>query len=110
LQAKNLLDVFFLKNMLINTKDYTRNPDDKYGKIKGYHRLSTGQKGVFIKVYDIRDRYAKSCNMPPHNIISNPEMIKIAQHDIEPGELRFPRRLSAKFVDNILRDVKKAVT
>ena len=109
LQQKKLLDVFFLKNMLINTKDYTRNPDDKYRRIKGYHRLSVGRKENFKKVYDIRDRYAKSSNMPPHNIISNPGMVKIAQHDIKPDELRFPRRLSAKFVDSILRDLKKAV-
>ena len=110
LQEKKLLDVFFLKNMLINTKDYTRNPDDKYRNIKGYHRLSAGQKETFVKVYDVRDKYAKSCNMPPHNIISNPGMIKIAQHDLQPSELRFPRRLSAVFVDSILRDLIKAVT
>jgi ribonuclease D len=110
LQEKKLLDLFFLKNMLINTKDYTRNPDDKYRKIKGYHRLSAGQKDTFAKVYDIRDEYAKSCKMPPHNIISNPGMIKIAQHELQPKELRFPRRLSDTFVDNILRDLKKAVT
>jgi len=110
LQERKLLDIFFLKNMLINTKDYMRNPGDKYKKIKGYYRLSVEQRKTFVKVYDIRDKYAKLCNMPPHNIISNPGMIKIVQDTGQLNEITFPKRLSTEFVENILRDLKKATT
>lgn len=110
LQEKKLLDIFFFKNILINTKDYTRNPQDKYKKIKGYYSLSNTQKQVFIKVYDIRDKYAKSCNMPPYNIISNPDMIKIVQDNAQLNKIKFPKRVSAEFVGNLLGDLKKVIT
>ena len=110
LQERKLLDIFFLKNMIINTRDYTRNPDDKYRKIKGYYRLTAEQRMTFAKVYDIRDKYAKLCNMPPHNIISNPNMVNIVQDTGQLVELRFPKRLNPGFVDNIRRDLRKAIT
>lgn len=110
LQEKKLLDIFFLKNMIINTREYTRNPDDKYKKIKGYYLLTAEQRTTFVKVYDIRDKYAKLCNMPPYNIISNPNMVNIVQDTGQLNELRFPKRLTAGFVDNIRRDLRKAIT
>jgi ribonuclease D len=109
LQEKKLLDIFFLKNMLINTKDYTRKPEDNYKKIKGYYSLSAEQRNTFVKVYDIRDRYAKTSNMPPFNVVSNTDMIKIVQDTALLSSLKFPRRLSAGFVGSLLRDLKKAI-
>lgn len=107
LYVQKQLDVYFLKNLQVQTKDYLRNPDDKYRKMKGFSRLSREEKRVFRNVFDTRDKYARLSNMPPHNIINNSALIRIVQDRDSIEELRFPRRLSADIVERIVRDLKE---
>jgi ribonuclease D len=105
---EGLMDTFFLKNMQIQVRDYTRDPADRYRKVKGYSRLNDEQKAVFKKIYDIREKYARRSNMPSHNIISRTELVELAQGDTTTDALRFPRRLSVDFVGSLIVEIKKA--
>src|SRR4030065_2346318 len=62
LYAGQLLDVFILKNLQVQNKDYTKNPGDRHRSIKGYHALSYDERDIFKKAFDIREKYAKMCN------------------------------------------------
>ena len=103
-----LMDAFLLKNMHIQVRDYTRDPADRYRKVKGYSRLTDEEKTVFKKLYDIRERYARRCNMPSHNIIGREELIEVARDAKKIESLRFPRRLGVDFVGSLIVDLKKA--
>jgi ribonuclease D len=103
-----LMDAFFLKNMHIQTRDYTRDPSDRYRKVKGYPHLTDEEKAVFKRLYDIRERYAKRCNMPSHNIIGREELLEVARDAKKIDGLRFPRRLGVDFVGSLIVDLKKA--
>jgi len=106
---KGLMDVFFLKNMQIQVRDYTRDPAERYRKVKGYSQLNDDQRAVFKKVYDIREKYARRSNMPSHNIIPRTDLIEIARGAMTTEQLRFPRRLSVDFVGSLIVEIKKAV-
>jgi ribonuclease D len=109
LYVKKLFEPFFLKNLQIQNKDYTRDPEDKYRKISGYSRLQRDIKPVFRKVFDIREKYAKRFNMPPHNVIPKTDVIKIVKDPAFIDRIRFSKRVRVELVQKILNELKMAV-
>jgi ribonuclease D len=106
LYAGNLLDVFILKNLQVQNKDYARNPRDRYRKIKGYHELTNAEKSIFRKIFDIREKYAKMCNLPAYNVIKREDLLEIAKDIRYISEIRFPNRLSNELIQQILTELK----
>jgi ribonuclease D len=106
LYAKKLLDLFMLKNLQIQNKDYSRNPEDKYKKIKGYSSLQDAERTVFRNVFDIRDKYAQICNVPPHYVISKTDLINIAINAKCITEIHFPKRFTTDLVQDILHELR----
>ncbi len=109
LSAGKLLDVFILKNLQVQNKDYARNPEDRYRKIKGYHSLSDAERQIFKRVFDIRDKYAKMCNMPAYNVINRTDLLNLARDAGYLNQIRFPRRFSDSLIQNILQELRSAV-
>src|SRR4030042_150011 len=93
LHAGNLLDVFILKNLQVQKKDYARDPADRYRRTKGYHGLTGEEKSIFRKIYDVREKYAQMCNMPSYNVIKREDLLEIARGEKNINEIRFPTRL-----------------
>jgi len=108
LYAKKLLEPFLLKNLQIQNKDYTRDPEDKYRKINGYSRLRNGRKAVFRKVFDIREKYAKQFNMAPHNVIQKADLINIVEDPAFINKVRFSKRISMDLIQDILHELRTA--
>jgi len=106
--AKKLLETFLLKNLQIQNKDYTRNPEDKYRKISGYGRLQAADRIVFQKVFDIREKYAEQCDLPPHNVIRKTDLIDIVNKSGYIDKMRFPKNLSMDIIQGIVRELKTA--
>ena len=108
LYVKKLFEPFFLKNLQIQNKDYTRDPEDKYRKISGYSRLPHDKKPIFRKVFDIREKYAKRFNMPPHSVIPKTDVIKIVKDPEFIARLRFAKRVRIELVQKILNELRMA--
>jgi ribonuclease D len=109
LYVKKLFEPFLLKNLQIQNKDYTRDPEDKYRKISGYSRLRDDKKHVFKKVFDIREKYAKKFNMPPHNVIRKSDLIKIVKDPEYIDRIRFIKRINTNVIQKILNQLRMAV-
>jgi ribonuclease D len=106
LYTKNLLDMFILRNLRVQNKDYARNPRERHRNIKGYHSLSDEEKRIFKRVFDVRDKYAKMCNMPSYNVINKVDLINIAKGVKHFDELKFPKRFSESFIQSIITELK----
>ena len=109
LYSQKLFEPFFLKNLQIQNKDYTRDPEDKYRKINGYSRLQSDKKTVFRKVFDMREKYAKQFNMPPHNVIRKHDLINIVNDPEFIDSMRFKKRISIDLIQKILNELRMAV-
>jgi ribonuclease D len=109
LYAKKLFEPFFLKNLQIQNKDYSRKPEDKYRKINGYSRLHDDKKTVFRRVFDIREKYAKRCNMPPHNVIHKADLISIVKDPEFIDRIRFSKRVGTDLIQEIVQELRTAV-
>ena len=106
--SRKLLDLFLLKNLQIQDKDYTRNPKDRYRRVKGYHNLTDKEKGIFRKIFDVREEYARLCNMPPHNIVNRTDLLNIVEDAKYIDEIRFPKRFSNELVQKIVHELEYA--
>ena len=106
LYTRNLLDVFILKNLQVQNKDYARDPADRYRNIKGYYALSDDEKDIFKRVFDVREKYAKMCNLPAYNVIRREDLLNIARDKRYIDEIRFPNRLSPDLIQRILTELK----
>jgi len=109
LYVEKLLDLFMLKNLQIQNKDYTRNPEDKYKKIKGYSSLQDSERTVFRNVFDIRDKYAQIRNVPPYYVISKTDLINIARNEKCVTEIHFPKSFTTDLVQDILHELRNVI-
>ena len=106
LHQAGLMETYILKNLQVQNKDYTRDPKDRYRKVKGYYGLQTAARAVFRLAYDVRDAHAKRLNMPPHNVISGNDLISLAQDARQIESIRFPRRFSPELIRDIKRELR----
>jgi len=108
LYAQKLLETFLLRNLQIQNKDYTRNPEDKYRKISGYSRLQAAEKTVFQRIFDIRDKYAEKYDLPSHNVIRKTDLLNILKKPGYIDNMRFSKNIDKKLVQDMLRELKTA--
>ena len=109
LYAQKLFEPFFLKNLQVQNKDYTRDPEDRYRKISGYSRLHSDKKPVFRRVFDIREKYAKQWNMPPHNVIHKSDLIHIVKDPEFIDRIRFVKRIGIDLIQEMVNELRMAV-
>jgi ribonuclease D len=106
LYAENLLEMFILRNVQVQNKDYYRNPEHKHRKVKGYHTLSDDEKRTFKKVFYIREKYAKKYNMPAFNVISGDDLLQLAKDAGYIHNIRFPGRFRDSLKQSILEELR----
>ena len=106
LYQAGLMETYILKNLQVQNKDYTRDPNDRYRKVKGFYGLQPAEKAVFRLAYDVRDGHAKRLNMPPHNVISGNDLINLAKDAALIDSVRFPRRFSPELIRDIKRELR----
>lgn len=106
LYQAGLLETYILKNLQVQNKDYARDPNDRYRKVKGFYGLQTAEKAIFRLAYDVRDAHAQRLNMPPHNVISGNDLINLARDAARIETIRFPRRFSPELIRDIKRELR----
>jgi ribonuclease D len=88
-----LMDMYILRNLQIQNKDYAIDPRERYKKTKGYYALSSDAKHIFKLLYDVREKYAKAANMPSYHLIRNEDLIDIAKGIRTINDIRLPNKL-----------------
>jgi ribonuclease D len=102
LYEKHLLDLFWLKNLKVQNKDYTRDPLDKYLKVSGYEYLEKNEKELFRKIFDIREEYAKKNNIPPSWVITKADLLNVTRDLNCIKAIRLPMKMRARLIQEIL--------
>ncbi len=110
LYEKQMLDSFFLNNLKIQNKDYTRKPERLYERIAGYQKFRAGEKLVAQKISAIIEKYARQYNIPSHWIIDKKDIVEIIKDADYVDRLQFPKRFSRDSTQSILSELKLAVT
>ena len=82
--AEGLLDQYILMNHMAQNKEYVEpNPEETYRKRKGYSKLSRKAKDRYKLVYDLREKYAQEVNKSPNSLISNIDLLPLANKSVD---------------------------
>ncbi len=109
LGARGLVEQFFLKNSIIQHKDYTRPPGVRIRRTQGFLALSPAEKRQFERIFAIREKYAKAVNMPPNNVIANHELITIAKNSEHLKSVQFSKKLKSRIIHAIHHEMNALV-
>ncbi len=109
--AKGLLDRYMLLNLMAQNKEYVEpNPEDIYKKRKGYNKLSRKAKNRYQLVYDLREKFAQKINRSPSVLISNLNILPLANKDVDPNRFlsetvsyRIDRAIRTDFVNQLIK-------
>lgn len=107
--GRQLLDLFILRNIRIQNRDYFNDPKDSYQRVKGYKSLNYQHKPRFQQLHAVREKYAKLVNMPSANIIPNNLLLNIASSTQTLEAIAFPKRLSENLRKRMLRDLRQVI-
>ncbi len=106
---RQLLDLFILRNIRIQNRDYFNDPKENYQRVKGYKSLNNECQPRFQHLHAVREKYAKLVNMPSANIIPNNLLLNIASGKQTLEDITFPRKLRENLRNGILRDLRQVI-
>jgi ribonuclease D len=104
LYEQRLLEQFFLENMMLQQKDYTRTPGQRLRKSRRFQMLSPAEKQMFEGLFEIREQYARKLNIPPHRLLGNHELLDIAGDPSQFEDVTFSKTLQRALVDAFRQD------
>ncbi len=101
--AKGLLDKYMLMNLMAQNKEHVKpGPEDIYKKRKGYSKLSRKAKDRYKLFYDLREKFAQKINKSPSFLISNLNLLPLANKDVDP--YRFLDRCVSYRISKTIRE------
>lgn len=106
LQAAGALEDFFHRNLIVQNRDYRRKPGQRHKKMKGYRHLRRNEKELLRRLFDIRDAHARRLDMPPHNVIANPELMDLSRGALRPDKIRFNRRIQEQHRRRLIEELE----
>lgn len=106
---KGLVDLFFLRNLIIQQKDYIRQPGQRLRKSSEFKGLSEDERETFEHIFSIRERYAKQLNIPPHNLIPNPDIVILARNLSHLENITFSRKLATEIIKELTTELKSFI-
>lgn len=106
LYAAGQLEDFFHRNLIVQNRHYLRVPGQRHKKMKGYRYLKKPQQELLRRLFDLRDRHARRLDLPPHNVIPNPDLMQLSRRELSPERLQFARRIAAQDRRTITTELK----
>ncbi len=107
LHAAGELEEFFHRNIIVQNRDYKRKPGQRHKKMKGYRYLKGGEKEMLRRLFNVRDSHARRIDLPPHNLIANPDLMELSRGNIRPEELRFAGRIRTEDRERVVEELRK---
>jgi ribonuclease D len=106
LYREHMLEEFYRRNLLVQNRDYRRTPGQRHKKLKGYRYLKKREKELLRRLFNLRDRHARRLDLPPHNVIANPDLLQLSRRAVRPDRLNFARRMKPQDREQILSEVE----
>jgi ribonuclease D len=107
--SRQLLDLFILRNIRVQNRDYFVDPKDYYQRVKGYKNLDNECKPRFQQLHVVREKYAKLVNMPSANIIPNNLLLNIATNSQTLEDITFPQKLREDLKNRMLQELRQVI-
>jgi len=92
-----------------NDPDFVKEKTPLIFKKKEYRELSKNKKQKFIKIYEVREHFAKLLNKSPNNILENKVLFDIINQEISLDTIRFNKGISKNNRIEIINKLRGAL-
>lgn len=106
LTVQGLLEEFFLENMRLQHKDYTRIPGQRLRKSRDFNTLPKPAKQRFEQLFQVREQYAEQLNIPPHQLIANQHVFQIARNPEQLAQTPLSPKLDRDAAESFYHEVQ----
>jgi len=107
LYAAGQLEEFYHRNLIVQNRNYKRTPGQRHKKMKGYRYLNKGEQELLRRLFNLRDTHAQRLNLPPHNVIANPELMELSRRSLAPERVNFARRMRDRDRRQIVQELQQ---
>lgn len=109
LHAAGQLEEFYHRNLIVQNRNYLRTPGQRHRKMKGFRYLKKNQQEMLRELFNLRDQHARRLDLPPHNVIANPDLMQLSRRELAPAQLQFARRIKPQDRRRIVAELKRAM-
>ncbi len=107
LYAAGQLEEFYHRNLIVQNRNYLRTPGQRHKKMKGFRYLKKGEQEVLRRLFNLRDTHARRLDLPPHNVIANPDLMQLSRRELSPAGLQFARRIKEQDRHRIVEELSR---
>lgn len=87
--------------------DYTKKSIPAIQKRKTYKLFSRERKALADKIFDLRERTAQKIDWPPNNVLSNDDIIRLAQGGISKSDIPVNKKVREKERITLIAQIQK---
>ncbi|GAK52702.1 3'-5' exonuclease [Candidatus Moduliflexus flocculans] len=106
LAEQGTLEQFFLENMMMQHKDYTRIPGQRLRKSREFDALTPDGKTRFEGIFAIRERYAQQANTPPHQLLANQDLFMIVKNPSSVEQIVFSPKIQRDLIASLAQEIR----
>ena len=107
LYAAGQLEEFYHRNLIVQNREYLRTPGQRHKKMKGFRYLKKSQQELLRVLFNLRDQHARRLDLPPHNVIANPDLLQLSRRELSPAKLQFARRIREQDRRRIMEELNR---
>ncbi len=104
---QKLMDQFFLRNLQAQNKPHVYNSKPRLFRTKNFRTLKGREQILFEKLYLIREKHAKRLNHPPHSLLPNEVLFRLAMSTDKLHRSHFGKRVPKDTVKEIMQEMKE---
>jgi ribonuclease D len=102
-----LMDQFILRNLQAQNKPHIYSTKPRLFRTKNFKTLKSREQRMFETLYQIREKHAKRLNHPPHSILPNDLLFRLAMSREKLSSGHFGKRVPRKAVKEIMQEMKE---
>jgi ribonuclease D len=103
------LEEFLRQNLIVQNRNYLREPGQRHKKMKGYRYLNRTEQERLKRIFDLRDSRARELNWPPHRVIPNQELIELARRNLSPDRVSFDRQMDRGVQQRVIEELASEI-
>lgn len=107
--ALDLMDEYEAKNRLVQSREISLNPIPGVLRKNRFKKMPKDSRDLFKNLFASREKLAKRLNMPPNSVVSNENLFRLSQKEMELNHLHFHSRVSRQSREELLQDFSEMI-
>ncbi len=110
LEEKGLTDEYRARNEEIQNRSIPLEGVPGVYKKNRFRHMPEFSRDIFRRLFEKRDGYARSLDLPPNSVVSNEELFRLSAFQMQPSRISFNSRVPKKMAGDIRREFEEIIS